>query len=56
MALEKINPFVTSTIGGSADLTGSNNTKTKALEPLTAEITPAATFITGSASSAWPRR
>ena len=37
MALEKINPVVTSTIGGSADLTGSNNTKTKALEPLTAE-------------------
>jgi transketolase len=37
MALEKINPVVTSTIGGSADLTGSNNTKTKALEPLTAD-------------------
>ncbi|MGI8705706.1 MAG: transketolase [Sphingomicrobium sp.] len=37
MALEKINPVVESTIGGSADLTGSNNTKTKALEPLTAE-------------------
>lgn len=37
MALEKINPVVASTIGGSADLTGSNNTKTKALEPLTAD-------------------
>jgi transketolase len=37
MALEAINPVVTSTIGGSADLTGSNNTKTKGLEPLTAE-------------------
>jgi transketolase len=37
MALEKINPVVTATIGGSADLTGSNNTKTKGLEPLTAE-------------------
>jgi transketolase len=37
MALEAINPVVTSTIGGSADLTGSNNTKTKALESLTAE-------------------
>jgi len=35
MALEAINPVVTSTIGGSADLTGSNNTKTKALQPLT---------------------
>ena len=36
MALEAINAAVPSTIGGSADLTGSNNTKTKALEPLTA--------------------
>jgi transketolase len=37
MALEAINPVVTSTIGGSADLTGSNNTKTKGLQPLTAD-------------------
>jgi transketolase len=37
MALEVINPVVTATIGGSADLTGSNNTRTKALEPLTAQ-------------------
>jgi transketolase len=37
MALEAINAAVPATIGGSADLTGSNNTKTKALEPLTAE-------------------
>ena len=35
MALEAINAAVPSTIGGSADLTGSNNTKTKTLEPLT---------------------
>ena len=35
MALEAINSAITSTIGGSADLTGSNNTKTKALEQLT---------------------
>jgi transketolase len=35
MALEAINPAIPATIGGSADLTGSNNTKTKALEPLT---------------------
>jgi len=35
MALEVINDQFSSTIGGSADLTGSNNTKTKALEPLT---------------------
>jgi transketolase len=37
MALERINQAVSSTIGGSADLTGSNNTKTKDLEPLTAQ-------------------
>ncbi len=37
MALEAINPVVTSTIGGSADLTGSNNTKTSSTKPLTAE-------------------
>ena len=37
MALEAINVAIPSTIGGSADLTGSNNTKTKALQPLTAD-------------------
>jgi transketolase len=37
MALEAINAAIPATIGGSADLTGSNNTKTKALEPLTAD-------------------
>lgn len=37
MALEVINTAVPATIGGSADLTGSNNTKTKALGPLTAD-------------------
>jgi transketolase len=37
MALEAINAAVPSTIGGSADLTGSNNTKTKGLETLTAD-------------------
>ena len=35
LALEAINAVVPETIGGSADLTGSNNTKTKALKPLT---------------------
>jgi len=34
LALEAINAAVPWTIGGSADLTGSNNTKTKALQPL----------------------
>jgi transketolase len=37
MALEAINAAVPWTIGGSADLTGSNNTKTKNIEPLTAD-------------------
>jgi transketolase len=37
MALEAINAALPATIGGSADLTGSNNTKTKSLEPLTAD-------------------
>ena len=35
-ALEVINPVVPETVGGSADLTGSNNTNTKDLKPLTA--------------------
>jgi transketolase len=35
LALERINVFLPETIGGSADLTGSNNTKTKAQKPLT---------------------
>ena len=35
MALEAINAAIPATIGGSADLTGSNNTKTKNLDPLT---------------------
>jgi transketolase len=34
-ALEAINPAVPETLGGSADLTGSNNTKTKSQKPLT---------------------
>ncbi|MFL6753920.1 MAG: transketolase [Sphingomicrobium sp.] len=37
MALEAINAAIPSTIGGSADLTGSNNTKTKNIDALTAE-------------------
>jgi transketolase len=35
LALEWINDFLPETIGGSADLTGSNNTKTKGQKPLT---------------------
>ena len=37
MALEVVNDAVPETVGGSADLTGSNNTKTKALDILSAE-------------------
>jgi transketolase len=37
LALEAINAALPDTIGGSADLTGSNNTKTKGQKPLTAE-------------------
>ncbi len=36
MALEAINAAIDATIGGSADLTGSNNTKTKGQQPLDA--------------------
>ena len=37
LALEAINPQLPETVGGSADLTGSNNTKTKSQKPLTRE-------------------
>ena len=37
LALEVINAQLPETVGGSADLTGSNNTKTKAIKPLTKE-------------------
>jgi transketolase len=37
LALEAINAAMPETIGGSADLTGSNNTKTKGQKPLTKE-------------------
>ena len=57
MALEAINAAIPATIGGSADLTGSNNTRTKALAAADVRtITAAATSITASASSAWRRR
>jgi transketolase len=37
LALAALNPLLPETIGGSADLTGSNNTKAGGIEPLTAE-------------------
>ena len=54
--LEVINPVLPDTIGGSADLTGSNNTKTASLKADDRGPTrPAATSITASASTRWPR-
>ena len=53
--LEVINPVLPDTIGGSADLTGSNNTKTGLAEGRDPRPTrPAATSITASASTRWP--
>jgi transketolase len=52
LALEAINAAVPETIGGSADLTGSNNTKTKSQKPLTKHDYSGATSITASVSSA----
>ena len=37
MALEVVNETLPNTIGGSADLTGSNNTRTKAMKPVQAD-------------------
>jgi transketolase len=57
MALEVINKVLPETIGGSADLTGSNNTNTPDPEgPFSAADRPAATCATASASTRWPRR
>jgi transketolase len=50
-----ITPAVPEMIGGSADLTGSNNTKTKSTTVLSAKDYPAASFITACASTAWLR-
>ena len=36
MALEVVNAVLPNTVGGSADLTGSNNTRTKGMRPVTA--------------------
>jgi transketolase len=56
MALEAINTLLPETIGGSADLTGSNNTLTKGLGRCPRAPMRGATSITASASSAWLRR
>ena len=56
MALEVINGAVPETIGGSADLTGSNNTKTSQTRPITPDdFSRPLSSITASANTAWPR-
>ena len=50
-------PSLPNTVGGSADLTGSNNTRTKGMQPRhRRRLSPAATSTTASASTAWRRR
>jgi transketolase len=56
IVLEAVNAVMPETLGGSADLTGSNNTKTPELGVFGPENRKAATSITASASTAWPRR
>ncbi len=52
-ALEVINGVVTETLGGSADLTGSNNTRSKEQKVVTAEDFLGPSSITVFASTAW---
>ena len=55
--LEALAPVLPELVGGSADLTGSNNTKAKDMAPVTPPATmAAATSTTACASTAWPRR
>jgi transketolase len=56
MVLEVINAVMPETIGGSADLTGSNNTLTKDLGVFDPRTARAATSTTASANTGWPRR
>ena len=55
MALEVLTEAVPTMVGGSADLTGSNNTNTAATKPMRPATTPAATSITACASTRWWR-
>ena len=54
--LEVLTTVIPELAGGSADLTGSNNTKAKAQTPVRPGASPAATSITACASTAWRRR
>ena len=53
IALEVLTEAVPELVLGSADLTPSNNTKTKNLTAISPAPTPAGTSITASASTAW---
>ena len=56
-ALEALVPAVPEMVGGSADLTGSNNTRTKAMQrDVGHRLCRAGSSITASASTPWPRR
>jgi transketolase len=56
LALEVLTAAVPEMVGGSADLTGSNLTKTKATTPLTPDDYAGRYVFTASANSAWPPR
>jgi hypothetical protein len=56
LALEVLTAAVPEMVGGSADLTGSNLTKTKATTPLTPDDYAGRYVFTVSANSAWPPR
>ena len=54
LALDVINAVLPETVGGSADLTPSNNTKSKGLDDVAAgQISAGATSASASASTAW---
>ena len=54
-ALEALAAALPEMIGGSADLTGSNNTRAKGMKALTRRTIPAASSITACASTPWRR-
>ena len=54
-ALEALTAAVPEMIGGSADLTGSNNTRAKGMAAMSAATTAAASSITACASTPWRR-
>src|SRR5207248_1340248 len=53
LALDGLTAALPEMIGGSADLTGSNNTRAKTMKVLRRRIIPALLFITACASTAW---